>query len=166
MQSFFETNILQFQILGQTALAMFLGALIGIDREFAQKPAGLRTHMLVAGAAALIVKLAEVAIIHFSNGANVEFLRADPIRIFVAVVTGISFLGAGTIIRQAKETRVEGLTTAAALLFSAVIGMAVALSQYVLAVGATLMAVLTLWVMGKFQYWINQRQRASQNSLH
>jgi putative Mg2+ transporter-C (MgtC) family protein len=140
----FESYILQFQVLGQTALAMILGALIGIDREFSRKPAGLRTHMLVAGAAALIFKLAETATVYFQQLIAIEFLRSDPTRIFVAVVTGISFLGAGTIIRQVEGSRIEGLTTAASLLFSAVIDMAVALDQYILAVGASLLAIMTL----------------------
>ena len=157
MQEFFNIYFPEFQILGQTALAMFLGALIGLDREFAKKPAGLRTHMLVAGAAALIMNLTKISVIHFDKMFLSEYLQADPIRVFVAVVTGISFLGAGTIIRQAKRTHVEGLTTAAALLFSAVIGMGVALSQYVLAIGSTILAIITLWSLAKIQYWISNR---------
>lgn len=155
MQEFFAEYSLQLKILLQAALAMFLGALIGLDREFAKKPAGLRTHILVAGAAALIVSLAEVAVTHFAGTVNVEFLRADPIRIFVAVVTGISFLGAGTIIRG--ESGVEGLTTAASLLFSAVIGMGVALSQYVLAIGATVLAIIILFTLARIEHWIRRR---------
>jgi len=155
MPEIFAEYSLQLKILLQAALAMFLGALIGLDREFAKKPAGLRTHILVAGAAALIVSLAEVAVTHFAGTVNLEFLRADPIRIFVAVVTGISFLDAGTIIRG--ESGVEGLTTAASLLFSAVIGMGVALSQYVLAVGATLLAIIILFTLGRIGYWFRRR---------
>jgi putative Mg2+ transporter-C (MgtC) family protein len=157
MQIFFESHFLQFQILGQTTLAMLLGALIGLDREFAKKPAGLRTHMLVAGASALIMKLAEISVSHFEKLFISEHLRADPIRVFVAVVTGISFLGAGTIIRQQEGRQVEGLTTAAALLFSAVIGMSVGLSQYILAIGATLIAVIILWTLAKIEHWISSR---------
>ncbi|MEJ2054900.1 MAG: MgtC/SapB family protein [Calditrichaceae bacterium] len=111
INDFIDTHLLQLQILGQVALAMLLGALIGFDREFSKKPAGLRTHMLVAGAAGLIVKLAELAIIQFEGISGLESLRFDPIRVFVAVVTGVSFLGAGTIIRQGQDNRVEGLTT-------------------------------------------------------
>ena len=148
----------QLEILGQTALAMLLGAFIGLDREFARKPAGLRTHMLVAGAAALIVNLAGVAALHFEDLIGTTYLSADPIRIFVAVITGISFLGAGTIIRQAQETRIEGLTTASALLFSAVIGMAVALAQYVLAIGATGLAIATLWIIARIEQWIHRHR--------
>lgn len=154
---FISINSLQFEILGQTVLAMLLGALIGLNRQFSHKPAGLRTHMLVAGAAALIVRLAEVAVLQFESQLNMDYLRADPTRIFVAVVTGISFLGAGTIIRHGQQNRVEGLTTAAALLFSAVIGMAVALEQYVLAISITLFAVFILWILARIEDWLRDR---------
>jgi putative Mg2+ transporter-C (MgtC) family protein len=81
----------------------------------------------------------------------------DPTRIFVAVVTGISFLGAGTIIRHGVGGKVEGLTTAASLLFCAVVGMGVAYSQYILSVGASFVAVLVLWSMAKIENWIRNR---------
>ncbi len=151
LETFFRTNWLQLLAIGQVLLAMFLGSLIGFNREFSGKPAGLRTHMLVAGAAALIVKLATIASLQFSEVVGPETLRFDPIRIFVAVVTGISFLGAGTIIRQGDRNRVEGLTTAASLLFAAVIGMGVAFSQYLLSIALTLMAVLVLWTFGNIE---------------
>jgi putative Mg2+ transporter-C (MgtC) family protein len=64
-------------------------------------------------------------------------IRSDPIRVVQAVVIGISFLGAGTIFRREKSDHVEGLTTAASLLFSGTLGISVALRQFVLAVGAT-----------------------------
>jgi putative Mg2+ transporter-C (MgtC) family protein len=151
MDSYLGIYWMQFQAMGQVLLAMLLGALIGFDREYYKKPAGLRTHMLVAGAAALIVKLAGMAIMDFSDLVESGSLQFDPVRIFVAVVTGVSFLGAGTIIREGGNGRVEGLTTAASLLFAAVIGMAVALSQYVLATSLTVFAVLILWVLGKIE---------------
>lgn len=131
---------MQLQILLYILLAMFLGGLIGLERELADKPAGLRTHMLVAGTSTLLVALSD----HIVRGLDVnsDLLRADPIRIVEAVVTGITFLGAGTIIRYKEE--VEGLTTAASLLFVASIGIAIALSQFVIAVGATLLTLLIL----------------------
>jgi putative Mg2+ transporter-C (MgtC) family protein len=69
----------QIQILAYVALAMLLGAIIGLDREFADKPAGLRTHMLVAGAATLLVMLSDVVIERRSSGLGNELLRSDPI---------------------------------------------------------------------------------------
>lgn len=132
----------------QIAIAMLLGGLIGYEREVANKPAGLRTHMLVAGAAALLITLADALISHSDISPNV--VQADPIRLTEAIVTGVSFLGAGTIFRnKSKETTIEGLTTAATLLFVAVIGISAALEQYVTAVGGTLLILLTLSLLKK-----------------
>lgn len=132
--------LVEFQVLGIVALAAFLGGLVGFEREIADKPAGLRTHMLVAASAALLVSLANVIVPNLEI--NQELVRLDPIRIIEAVVTGISFLGAGTIIRQ--KSGIEGLTTAASLLFVATLGVTVALSQFALAVGLTLLNLLIL----------------------
>ena len=127
------------------ALAMLLGGSIGLEREFAHKPAGLRTHMLVAGAAALLVGLTNAIIARFATGPGVSpLVRADPVRIISAVVTAVGFIGAGTIIRRHHGDQVEGLTTAASMLFVAAIGVASGLHQYVLAVGATVLALLIL----------------------
>lgn len=132
--------LVEFQVLGIVALAAFLGGLVGLEREIADKPAGLRTHMLVAASAALLVSLANVIVPNLEI--NQELVRLDPIRIIEAVVTGISFLGAETIIRQ--KSGIEGLTTAASLLFVATLGVTVALSQFALAVGLTLLNLLIL----------------------
>jgi putative Mg2+ transporter-C (MgtC) family protein len=133
----------QFQVLAYVVLAMLLGAAIGIDREIADKPAGLRTHMLVAGAAALLVSLGNIMVQHFDKNLPNNFLQSDPIRIIEAVITGVSFLGAGTIIRRGSS-QVSGLTTAASILFAAAVGICVALSQLVLAVGSTVLVLATL----------------------
>jgi putative Mg2+ transporter-C (MgtC) family protein len=130
----------QLQVLGEVALAMLLGGLIGLEREAADKPAGLRTHMLVAGAAALLVGLGGAMVRHFATTADGDLIRGDPIRVIEAIIGGISFLGAGTILHR-RADRVEGLTTAASILFAAAIGIAVALLQLVLAVGATTLAL-------------------------
>lgn len=101
------------------ALAMILGAAIGFERESADKPAGLRTHMLVTGVAALLVAIGDVVIVHFNLDVTEGVIRTDPIRIIEAIITGVSFLGAGTIIFHRSEEAVEGLTTAASILFAA-----------------------------------------------
>jgi putative Mg2+ transporter-C (MgtC) family protein len=124
---------------------MLLGALIGIERELADKPAGIRTNMLVAGSATLLVSLGEVMIDRFEVGHNI--IRADPIRIIEAVITGISFIGAGMIIRRGTDN-VEGLTTAASILFVASVGICVAISQILLAIGTTILALITLGALG------------------
>jgi putative Mg2+ transporter-C (MgtC) family protein len=150
---------IQFKILGNIALAMILGAIIGLDREFAEKPAGLRTHMLVSGSAALLIALGEITVTYFKTQFGLDLVRADPIRIIAAVITGISFLGAGTIIRQGQEGNVEGLTTAASLLFASGVGISVALSQWILAIGATLMALIILRVIPFIDYLIHRSRQ-------
>ena len=138
----------QLQMLAYVVLAMLLGGLVGLDREAARKPAGLRTHMLVCGAAALLVLLGQVMVRNY-DAKLASLLTSDPIRVIEAVITGVSFLGAGTIIRNHRDgNQVEGLTTAASLLLAAAIGISVALSQFVVAVGMTLLILCVLRVFG------------------
>lgn len=134
--------ILQLQLLGKLVLAMLLGGVLGYERETADKPAGLRTHMLVAGAAALLTGLGHVLVPQL--GIDPSLIRADPIRMIEAVITGITFLGAGTIIRHRGKNEVEGITTAASLLMAGALGIGVTLNQYVLAIGATAVSLLIL----------------------
>ncbi|MGH7966393.1 MAG: MgtC/SapB family protein [Candidatus Binatia bacterium] len=157
--NFAHVQHVQLEILGSVALAMLLGALIGIDREIANRPAGLRTHMLVAGAAALLVSLGDVLVEHFNAELNNNVLRSDPIRIIEAVVTGVSFLGAGTIIRGESNESVKGLTTAASLLFVAGVGICVALSQLVLAVGVTILVLIILRGLRPVERWLGPQNQ-------
>lgn len=155
MQSFIIGYAMELEILGSVLVALVLGGLIGLEREDAQKPAGLRTHMLVAAAAALIVDLGDVMIIQFSEQTLGNLVQADPLRLIEAVVTGVSFLGAGTILRHRGGEAVEGLTTAASVLFTAALGVSVALSQYVVAVGAAILALITLRLIRVFEGYLN-----------
>lgn len=84
----------QAQVLFYVALAMLLGGAIGFERELESKPAGLRTHMLVAGAAALLVAMGDVVIERFAVEVGSQLTRSDPVRIIQAVITGVAFLGA------------------------------------------------------------------------
>lgn len=134
------------ETIAAVALAMLLGGLVGAERELADKPAGFRTHMLVAGAAALFVGLTEAVV--ETTGVDARLIRADPIRIVEAIITGISFIGAGTIFRHSgRGAHVEGLTTAASLLISAAVGLAAALQQFIVAVGVTVLALIVLRAM-------------------
>lgn len=157
----------QFHILGYVALAMALGSLIGLDREVANRPAGLRTHMLVAGAAALLVGLGNFLVQHFDARLSNNTLQFDPIRIIEAVVTGVSFLGAGTIIRgQTADSPVLGLTTAASLLFVAAVGICVALSQLILAVGVTCLVLITLRGLRWVDRWLERYREPTDIAAH
>lgn len=144
----------ELQILLNVLIATALGAIIGIEREWADKPAGLRTQMFVAGAAALLASLGFAVFAEVTTQKNRGYVNADPIRVIEAIVTGVSFLGAGTIFRRGLErNQVEGLTTAASLLFTAGIGIATALERYVLASGVAFTGLAILRGMS----WIERR---------
>lgn len=140
----------------KVVFGMFLGGLMGLERELADKPAGLRTHMLVAGASTLLVVLGDVMIKNYSGSAFVEAVQADPIRIMEAIITGISFLGAGTIIFRSGDETVEGLTTAASILFAAAIGITVALQKFILAGFLTVIAIVILVGLGYIERFIKR----------
>jgi putative Mg2+ transporter-C (MgtC) family protein len=161
MEKFLLDHGAQFSILLRLVVAMFLGALIGLDREAAEKPAGLRTHMLVAGAAALLVLLGELLIGELVRNIGDAVIRSDPIRIIAAIITGVSFLGAGTIIRLNRRGSVEGLTTAATLLFASVLGIGVALSQWLVVTGATILVLSVLRLLPAIERLLGGKTQAS-----
>ena len=93
----------QLVVLASTAYAMLLGGVVGFERELKNRPAGFRTHMLVAGAAALLVGLGDLIATHFSAQYPEQLLRVDPIRLIEAVVTAVGFLGAGAPFHPGKQ---------------------------------------------------------------
>lgn len=123
-------------------LAAFLGAVVGFEREHSAKAAGFRTHALVCLGAALVMEVSAHLYIGLGGSAG-----ADPGRIAAQVVSGIGFLGAGTIIRGG--TVVKGLTTAASLWTVAGIGLAVGSGMYFAAVAATVIVLLVLVGLGR-----------------
>ncbi len=139
------------RMLLDVALAMTLGSFIGLERELSRKAAGLRTHMLVAGSAAMLVEGARGLLDEFVIPGVSPLVRFDPVPVITAVVTAVGFLGAGTIIRQRDAEHVEGLTTAASMLFAATVGASASLRQYGLAAGATLLALVTLHVIRRLE---------------
>ncbi|MBB87132.1 MAG: hypothetical protein CMP06_07530 [Xanthomonadales bacterium] len=125
---------------------MALAGIIGFERETDGKAAGFRTHMLVGGAAALLVGSADLLIDRFGADAG-NAMRTDPIRVVEAIVAGVSFLGAGTIFVSGQD-RVRGLTTAASLLMVAGVGVIVAVEAWIVALSVTLLTLFTLHVLG------------------
>ena len=123
------------ELLLRVTLAFVLGGVVGYEREIIQRPAGLRTHMLVAaGSAAFTV----VSIYGFVGEGTVR----DPARVAAQVVVGVGFLGAGTIWRTSSTVR--GLTTAASIWLVAAIGMLSGTGMYLLAIFTTLCGFATL----------------------
>ncbi len=151
-------NLQQLQLLGKVIIAGLLAGAVGLEREFAEKPAGLRTHMLVGATAAFIVALDLRAIATLKS---LNLIRPDPTQIITAIVIGISFLGAGTIFKKPQQNGepVEGLTTGASLLSVAAIGIAVAFDAYVLAVGVTLWDLLVNWGLRFFELRLKRKRK-------
>ncbi len=126
--------------------ATFLGAIIGLDREYRTKAAGFRTHVLVALGSALFMI---ISVHGFDDLPKDQMtLRMDPARIAAQVVTGIGFIGAGTIIFQ--KNVVKGLTTAAGLWVTAAVGMACGVGIYTLAVVSTIIVLLCFEAFNAF----------------
>jgi putative Mg2+ transporter-C (MgtC) family protein len=147
---------LELWILLRLVIAAALSGAIGYERERGGKQAGLRTHMLVAVGAALFVSFNDLFSIESlplaPPGAPGNFrVQIEPLTIVEAIVTGISFLGAGTIFVSGRQGRVKGLTTAASIWVTAAIGIAVGLERYILAVGSTILILFILHVLRRFE---------------
>lgn len=146
-------------LLARLLLAAVLGGAIGLERELSGKPAGLRTNLLICVGAALLTDLS-LAVAERANAENAAAgvaFRADPSRIAAQIVSGIGFLGAGTIM-QARGS-VTGLTTAATLWVVAAIGMAVGSRAYLEAAGSTLLVYVSLVVLGRFENVLLRRRK-------
>jgi len=130
--------LMQSEIVIQLILAIILGGLIGIEREKSNKPAGIRTHMLVALGACLFT----------ISSIN---LGTDTGRIAAGIVTGIGFIGAGTIISSGKNIR--GITTAASLWTTSAVGLLIGMEEYFLAINATFFVLIILLLDFLIKKW-------------
>jgi putative Mg2+ transporter-C (MgtC) family protein len=139
---------LELKLLVRLLAAGVLAALLGWERESAHKPAGLRTHMLVGVASALFTVLGELAVRDYPGQEG--GLRADPIRVIQAVAIGIGFLGSGVIFVARDREEVLGLTTAASVWATAAVGIAAGLGHYIMAGGSTLLLLIVLRFMARF----------------
>ena len=126
------------EIILQIILAAALGGLLGLEREFGKKEAGLRTYMLVCIGSCLFTILAFLSLNIFGEYKS----NLDPLRVIQAVAIGIGFIGSGVIIF--RRDHVEGLTTAAGLWLVAAIGVAVGLKLYFLATFTSFLGLLIL----------------------
>ncbi|SFD91297.1 MgtC/SapB family protein [Roseivivax sediminis] len=125
--------------------AAILGAILGWERESHDKPAGLRTHILIAIASCLFTLIA-FDLIAMGEEAG-DALRVDPIRVIEAVTAGVAFLAAGSIITQGA--RVRGLTTGAGMWMAGAVGLSCGTGNVPLAALATVLALLVMWVLRK-----------------
>lgn len=127
------------RIILRLALAAMLGAFLGLEREQSGKAAGVRTHMLVAVGGALFVLIPQ----------QMQMSDEALSRVIQGVVTGVGFLGAGTILKSAREETVIGLTTAAGLWLTAAIGIAAGLGRVASAVLCAVLALVILHIVPK-----------------
>lgn len=142
------------QFIIRLLVATALGAVIGLDREYRTKAAGFRTHVLVALGSALFMI---ISVHGFDDLPKDQMtLRMDPARIAAQVVTGIGFIGAGTIIFQ--KNVVKGLTTAAGLWVTAAVGMACGVGMYVLAIVSTLLVLICFEAFNFFLHKIRGKR--------
>jgi putative Mg2+ transporter-C (MgtC) family protein len=142
-----QTNLPLVDLVTRLGLATLFGMIIGLEREWRQKPAGLRTHMLVSLASAAFT------IITFELfQASLEMApdsKGDPVRVIEGVIAGVAFLGAGTIIQGRGE--VKGLTTGASIWLAGATGLACGGGYYVIAGITVGLAVVILAVLGLLQ---------------
>jgi len=141
---------MEYELIIRIFVAALLGGLIGLEREYRSKEAGFRTHFLVAMGSALFMVVSAYG---FADSLNNELQRWDVSRVAAQVVSGIGFIGAGTIIFRKTENMVSGLTTAAGVWVVAAIGLACGGGLYKLAIAST---VLVLAGLEAFNYFLHK----------
>ncbi|MBA3928321.1 putative Mg2+ transporter-C (MgtC) family protein [Pseudoxanthomonas japonensis] len=151
----------QVSVVARIAFAMLLGGMVGLEREMKDRPAGFRTHTLVAGAAAMLTGMGEMMLAEpqHDHGGRVQI---DPFRLVEAVIAGVAFIGAGTMIAHRGRV-VSGITTAASLLMVAVIGVAVGFGHGWLALLATLLTLAVLSVLAWMERRVSRRDSGDED---
>lgn len=141
----------------QIILVLCCSGLIGLERQVSHKPAGIRTSILITLGSMLFVK--------YSIFASQDLLavNADPARVMGQVVTGIGFLGAGTI--MTRDGLIGGLTTASTIWVQAAIGAVIALGYYVDAVIFSLVVIFILQGLSKLEVWLRLAKRNKQGRI-
>lgn len=145
-------------IAARLLLATLFGAIIGFEREWRNRPAGLRTHILVCVAAATFAILT-IEIIHapmFGSDLLKDTVKVDPIRIVEAVTAGVAFLAAGVVIFTKGE--VHGLTTGAGMWLAGAIGVACGLGLWQIALFASILALVVLGLLHAFEAKLDMNQ--------
>src|SRR5437773_4965936 len=156
MQHFVQQIVEMFrlELFLQLCLATLFGGAIGLERELGGKPAGLRTNILICIGSVLYTKLS----ITMATG------NADPTRVAAQIVTGVGFIGAGTILHA--RGMVVGLTSAATIWVVAAIGVALGAGFYLEAVGTTLLVLLVLQGLGRVELVVERQSTTSRVSIH
>lgn len=140
---------LQIESVIKIIIAVAIGGFIGLERESASRPAGFRTHILVCVASAMVMD------INLQLAQN--FVNADPMRLGAQVISGMGFLGAGTIIKEGAT--VKGLTTAAGLWSVACLGLVIGAGFYLMALFAALVMMMTLKTFNQLEIKFSKQKR-------
>ena len=143
-------------IVARLVLAAFCGGLIGIEREKKRRAAGFRTHILTAMGAAMTTLVGQYLLTLGESGA--ENFVSDPLRLGAQVISGMGFIGAGAII-VTRRKQVKGLTTAAGLWTTAIIGLAAGAGCYLEVVFSTVMIILAEMLFSKAEYYLMSNPR-------
>ncbi len=141
------TSLIWWELLLRLGLAVVLGAAMGYNPERARKPAGLRTHVLVSVGSAMFMLISLEMYFRFNHGGT----SVDPGRIAAQVVSGIGFIGAGTILHS-EGGLVKGLTTAASVWAVSGVGLACGAGMYELAVLGTVATLVALALINQYLY--------------
>lgn len=146
---FIRTALPELEIIARLIVSLLLGGVIGFDREVKNRPAGMRTHMLVALAASIF----SITTLEIIAGLEKTGHAADPLRAIEAVTAGVAFLAAGTIIQS--RTRISGLTTGASMWLAGAIGVACGFGFFSIAILATGLALVVLVGLQRLSQKIN-----------
>ena len=145
---------MQLELLLQLAIAVVLGGVIGLEREWRGKPAGLRTNILICLGSALFTHLSE----------RISATHGDPGRVAAQILTGVGFIGAGTILHA--RGAVSGLTSAATIWVVAAIGMALGSGAYVEALGSTALVLIVLTGLLRIEAFVERHSSHSRLLIH
>lgn len=151
------------ELAARLVLAALLGGLIGVEREMAEQPAGLRTHISVALGSALFVVAGAYGFGEFVDRRADTNVQISVDRVASTVVTGVGFLGGGAILKHGASVR--GLTTAASLWVTAAIGMAAALGSYAMSVVTTAILLVALAGLRAPRRWLAKRRVTRRSSV-
>lgn len=131
------------------ALAFILGGMLGIERQQHGRVAGFRTHIIVCFASTILM-ISSFLLARMTPGSTI--MQIDPARMAAGIMTGMGFIGAGTIVRSKHYVR--GVTTAASVWLTAALGVSIGLGYFVLAIMGTVFSFVVLWILGKLDYFL------------
>jgi len=156
-------EVFRLDLMLQLGLATLLAGAIGLEREFGGKPAGLRTNILICIGAVLYTHLS-LAMLRASSGTGVIPVGTDTTRVAAQIVTGVGFIGAGTILHA--RGAVVGLTSAATIWVVAAIGVAIGCGYYLEGLGTTLAVLVVLSGLGRAEKLVQRHSMRSTITIH